>query len=95
MINKELNKEALAAARYEMTKSTVWGDKLENAIQAYLAALPQPDYEAQVEAVARAIYGSIGGCGDSFWDHLNNNQKADWHPQAEAGIPAMMGLYDY
>lgn len=34
--NTELNPNGLAEARYEMAKSTVRGDKLENAIKAYL-----------------------------------------------------------
>lgn len=39
-MTSELNKEGLDAARYELAKSTVRGDKVENAIRAYLPFHP-------------------------------------------------------
>lgn len=46
-----LNQDGLKAARYEMEKSSVRGDKLENAIRAYLEQTPTLP-AGKVEAVA-------------------------------------------
>ncbi len=51
--NTELNPNGLADARYEMAKSTVRGEKLENAIRAYL---PHHDEQIKDDLVREMAY---------------------------------------
>ena len=69
---------ALEAARYEMKKSSLRGDKLENAITAYLAALPvdEPQHVSDTNVVEIKPM-NVGGLLKELDDELNGDDKGE------------------
>lgn len=67
----ELNEKALEAAYAAFYYTHELQDRASvvlQIIQAYLSALPQPDYEAQVEAVARTIWKAHEHAKDKWFN---------------------------
>lgn len=85
----ELNEKALEAAfhAYDLHDSPD-AEGIKSAIQAYLASLPQSDYEAQVEKVAAVVWSAHQG---GKWFNIKSENCEHSKELAKAAIQAIMG----